>query len=98
MIALSAPRASCLVLVDHRGPFAVVTHPGHEVPQPRAVGCREVVPGVPQIMEVQPIGADGARHVVAGPAGQSDSLLKLLRRIGLPLAPANRSAVGSRGT
>lgn len=62
-----AVSTACLVLVDHRGPFAVVTHPGHEVPQPRAVGCREVVPGVPQIMEVQPIGADGARHVRSEP-------------------------------
>src|SRR5262249_51856223 len=34
------------VLVDDRGPFAVVSHPGHQVPQPGAAYRRKVIPGM----------------------------------------------------
>jgi hypothetical protein len=54
VIALSAPWTS----VDHRGPFAVVAHPGHQVPEPGATPGREVVTRVPKIMEVQAWQAD----------------------------------------
>ena len=37
-----------LVLVDQRGPFAVVPHPGHQVSEPGAAVGRELVPGVAQ--------------------------------------------------
>jgi hypothetical protein len=33
------------VLIDDRGPFAVVSHPGHQVPQPGAAYRRKVIPG-----------------------------------------------------
>ncbi len=42
-----------LVLVDHRGSFAVVPHPGHQVPEPYAAVGGELIPGVAQIMEIQ---------------------------------------------
>jgi hypothetical protein len=35
------------VLVDHGGPFAVMTHPRHEVLETCAAGRRESVPGMP---------------------------------------------------
>src|SRR5262249_37009189 len=56
--------AACLVLVDERGTFAVVPHPGHQVPQARATGRCECVPSVPQGMEMQVRGpgrGDGLR-------------------------------------
>jgi hypothetical protein len=42
-----------LVLVDHRGPLAVVSHPSHQVPEPGAAVGGELVPGVAQVVEVQ---------------------------------------------
>ena len=36
-----------LVLVDHGGPFAVMTHPRHEVLETCAAGRCERVPGMP---------------------------------------------------
>jgi hypothetical protein len=65
--------ASCLVLVDDRGAFAVVAHPGHQVPQARAAGC-QMIAGVPEVVKVEAFGADGL-----GACGQADILLKLLR-------------------
>jgi len=58
-----------LVLVDHRGPFAVVAHPGHQVPEPRAASGREMVTRVPKIMEMQARQADqgGAANAAPGP-------------------------------
>jgi hypothetical protein len=50
--------AADLVLVDEGCPLAVVPHPGHEVPQARSAGRCEVVAGVPQVVEVQALGAD----------------------------------------
>jgi hypothetical protein len=47
------------VLVDDRSALAVVTHPDHQIPEPRAAGRREDVPRVAQIMKVQTLGADG---------------------------------------
>jgi hypothetical protein len=49
---------SCFVLIDDRGAFAVVPHPGHQIFQARAAGCRKVVPGVPEIVKVQAFGTD----------------------------------------
>jgi len=54
------------VLVDDRGPFAVVPHPGHQVPQPGAAYRREVIPGMTKIVKVQPFGADRAGCVRPG--------------------------------
>jgi hypothetical protein len=42
-----------LVLIDDRGALAVVAHPRHQILQARAAGCREVIPGMPEIMKVQ---------------------------------------------
>jgi hypothetical protein len=47
------------VLVDHRGPLAVVSHPGHQVSKRGAALRRELVPGVPEVVEVQPRHVDG---------------------------------------
>ena len=43
------------MLVDHRGPFTVVTHASHQVPQASATMSlgRDVIPGVAKIVEVQ---------------------------------------------
>ena len=57
-------RAARFVLVDHGRSLAVVPHPGHEVPQPRAAGRRERVAGMPQIMEMQTFRADRPDGVV----------------------------------
>src|SRR5262249_17299247 len=46
------------VLVDDRGPFAVVSHPGHQVPQPGAAYRRKVIPGMAKIVEMQAFRAD----------------------------------------
>src|SRR5262249_8118069 len=46
-------RARCLVLVDHRGPLAVVTHAGHQVAQAGAAVSGELVCRVSQVVEVQ---------------------------------------------
>src|ERR1022692_3155831 len=45
--------ALSLMLVDHRGPLAVVAHPGHQVPEPGAAPGREVVTGVAKVVEMQ---------------------------------------------
>jgi hypothetical protein len=47
-----------LVLVDHGGPFAVVAHPGHQVPEPRAAAGGEVVARVSEVMEMQAVQAE----------------------------------------
>ena len=44
---------ACLVLVDQRGALTVVTHPRHQVLEPRAAGCREMGTSMPQVVEVQ---------------------------------------------
>lgn len=48
---------SRLVLVDDRCTLAVVTHPGHQIPETGAADRSEVVPGVPEIVKVQAFGA-----------------------------------------
>jgi hypothetical protein len=56
------------VLVNNRGPFAVVPHPRHQVPQPGAAYSRKVIPGVAEIVKVQAFRADRADCVrPAGP-------------------------------
>src|SRR5262249_53829790 len=42
--------AACLVLVDDRGAFAVVPHPGHQVSQARPAGGCECVAGMSQVV------------------------------------------------
>jgi hypothetical protein len=54
------------VLIDHRGPFAVVSHPGHQAPKPGAAVGRELVPGVAQVVEVQARRADRLDRVRLG--------------------------------
>ena len=46
-------RAPRLVLVDQRGPLAVVAHAGHQILDPRAASSGEGVAGMPQVMDVQ---------------------------------------------
>ena len=64
------------MLIDDRGALAVVAHPGHQIFEARAAGCREVVPGVPEIVKVQAFGAGGpdglwpGRHLVEVAAAQ----------------------------
>ena len=41
-----------LMLIDQRGTFAVVPHPRHQVLRSRTAVRRELVTGVPQIMNV----------------------------------------------
>jgi len=71
---------TCLMLVDDRGAFAVVAHPGHQFLQARAASCRQVVPGVPEIAKVQAFGANRAdgvrpgRHLVEIAAAQRAAL------------------------
>jgi len=54
------------VLVEDRRPFAVVPHPGHQVPQPGAAHSCQVVPGVPKVVKVQAFGVDRADRVRPG--------------------------------
>ena len=54
------------VLVNDRGPFAVVPHPGHQVAQPGAADRGKVIPGVAKIVKVQAFGADRADRVRPG--------------------------------
>ena len=56
-----------LVLVDHRGPFAVMPHPGHQVPEPGTALRRELISSVPEVVEMQPRHAD--RRDSARPRG-----------------------------
>jgi hypothetical protein len=78
--------AACLVLVDHRGAFAVMTHTGHQIAEPGSARRGEVVPG----MKVQPLGSDGpddvrpagllvevSRDVADRPAGRGTPVLRL---------------------
>lgn len=53
-------RLAGLMLVDDRGPLAVVTHPRHQVRQPGAAAGGQVVSGVPEIVKVQAFRADRA--------------------------------------
>ena len=41
------------VLVDHRGAWAPVAHPGHQISQAAARRSREGIPGMPQVVKVQ---------------------------------------------
>ena len=41
------------VLVDQRGRWGVMAHPGHEVAEARARLRRERVPGMPEVVQVQ---------------------------------------------
>ena len=54
------------VLVDDRSALAVVAHPDHQIPEPRAAGRREDVPRVAQIVKVQTLGAGTPRIVRVG--------------------------------
>jgi hypothetical protein len=56
------------VLVDDRGPFAVVSHPGHQVSQPGAAYRRKVIPGVAKIVEMQAFRADRVDRMRPGRA------------------------------
>ena len=85
-----AGRPACLVLVDNCGALAVVSHPGHQILEARAASCREMVPGVPEIVKVEAFGADRPDGVWPGRI-----LLKLLRRSGPPLTPGKMSASAS---
>ena len=49
--------AAGFVLVDHRGPLAVVTHAGHQVTEPGSVGS-ELVPGVAEVVDMKACHAD----------------------------------------
>ena len=49
-------RAARLMLVDHGGPLAVVTHAGHQILDPRAAGGSEGVTSVAKVVEMQPLG------------------------------------------
>ena len=74
-----------LVLADHRGAFAGVPHPGHQVPEPDAALGRELVPGVVKVVNcrlVMPIAT-----ATTAAFGQAGILLKLPRRGGPPLTP-----------
>jgi len=42
--------AAGFMLVDHRGPVAIVPHPGHQVPERGAALGRELVPGVAEVV------------------------------------------------
>src|SRR5215831_16321545 len=61
-----------LVLIDDRGALAVVAHPGHQILQARAVGCCEVISGMPEIMKA---GADA----VATGLDEITTALRLIR-------------------
>ena len=69
-----------LMLIDDRGALAVVAHPGHQILQARAARCREVVPGMPEIMKVQARcayrmhGVRPGRHLVEVAAPQRSTL------------------------
>jgi hypothetical protein len=51
-------RTPGLMLVDHRGMLAVMTHPRHQVTQPCAAGRRPGVARMAQIMKVQAARSD----------------------------------------
>jgi len=57
------------VQVDERGAFGVVPHPGHEFPEVRARVDGELVSGVPQVVKMNALQADGGQggkpHAVA---------------------------------
>ena len=73
--------AARLVLVDQRGPFAVVPYSRHQVLKSRAAVRRELVTRMPQIVNMQASGSDRfhrmrpARHLVEVTAPQRHSLL-----------------------
>ena len=62
--------ASCRVLVDQRGTFALVPHPRHQVLKSRAAVGRELVTRMPQVMNMEASSPDRfhrmrpARHLV----------------------------------
>jgi hypothetical protein len=74
--------AACLVLVDERGAFAVVTHPGHEIPEPCAACRRKCVPSVSQVVEMQTRCSDRRDGLRPG-------------RGAVEVAPAQRAALGA---
>jgi hypothetical protein len=81
-------RAACSVLVDHGRPFAVVTHPRHQIPQARAAGRCERVARVPQIVTCGP-----SAPIDFTAYDQADILLKLPRRRGPPMTPGKARAL-----
>jgi hypothetical protein len=50
---IAASGATSLVLVDHGGSVAIVTHPRHEVLEACAAGRGERVSGIAQAVEMQ---------------------------------------------
>ena len=56
----------CLMLVDHRGAFAVVAHPRHQISQARTALGRQVIARMTEIMKVQALSADCAHGVRPG--------------------------------
>lgn len=78
-------RALGLVLVDHRRPLAVVTHPGRQVPEPGAAPRRDVS-GVAKIVEMQASHAERSDYDAAQ-AGYEQALL--YQQAGSVLGEAN---------
>jgi hypothetical protein len=78
------------MLVDQRRALAIVPHPGHEIPELGAAGCRERIAGMAQIVKCRP-----SASIDFTACGQADILLNLHRRSGPPLTPGNTSAHGS---
>ena len=59
--------------IDQRGPFAVVPHPGHQFFRVGARVGRELVAGVPQVVNVDALRADsGQRGLGFGPLRADD--------------------------
>jgi hypothetical protein len=50
-----------LVLADHRGAFAVVAHPRHQISQACTARGRQVIAGMAEIMKVQALSARDRR-------------------------------------
>src|SRR5262249_36200512 len=82
--------AAGFVLIDERGAFAIVAHPGHQVAQGCATGRRECVSVCRRSWKCRP----GA-PIAATACGQAAERLELPRRSGPPLAPGKASAPGS---
>ena len=56
-------RAARLVLVDQRGPLAVMPHPGHQILDPRAARSSKGVTGMAKVVEVQTLRTDRHRRM-----------------------------------
>jgi hypothetical protein len=85
---------ACLMLVDHRGAFAVVSHAGYQVAEPGTANGGEVVASVAQVVKVQALGLERAgqktpdRRTAYGPPP--------LIKSAVPFARGDRLGEGSR--